>query len=584
MKYKNLLFWFVIWGILLVFFQFIYKYHFYHIEQNQLFLFSGSYIADKITSVGGLSRIISEFLLQFFIYPYVGAIITATLLTWIGIQTSAIVRRIDPESNLIILSLLSVVTLAFMHFNFNYFLQGTISYSLMVTAFYFYLKFETVKWKVVFSLFAIFFLFWWAGSVAILFASAVLIREISEKLTKSFWYIPTVLFAIFIAYISIQLNLVGEYRFAFLPDMYYHNWIKPDSIAIYLSWISFPIIIICAYLFRKVKAAKGKTLIVSLIVQLALAVGFFWYGFRQFGDERSLKFKEMEYYSRTEQWDKIIEMNKGSINNYLYSCYLNMALSRKGELADRMFTFDQMGEAGIMVAWNKSHAVSMLQSDVYYAMCHTGASQQMAFEANISSPGQATGRMYQRLVETNLIYGEYAVAEKYISLLEKTFYYKDWASSHRKFLNNDAEVEKDPILGSRRRSLPKENILFPASGLERELANIAISNPQNTAAIQYLGGLYLVVKRLDFFEKMIDTYYKTDVLPVLPISFQEAVITLHEKEPDSWAERGVSPAVASRFVEYKKFILANRNSPALPNVVKNQYGNTYWYYFMDKKQ
>lgn len=48
--------------------------------------------------------------------------------------------------------------------------------------------------------------------------------------------------------------------------------------------------------------------------------------------------------------------------------------------------------------------------------------------------GYGNPRMLKRLVQTNLIYGAYPVAEKYIRILENTFYYKDWAKSQRKFL------------------------------------------------------------------------------------------------------------------------------------------------------
>ncbi len=582
MKLKNLSFWLAIWIMLFAFLQIVYQYHFYHIEQNQLFLFDSSYFWDKISSIGGLSLYISNFFLQFFMYPYIGAIVTATLLTCTGILTMSIIKRIDPQSNAFILSLLPVITLAFMHFNFNYFMQGTIAYSVMLLFYYFYLRVNDLRWKLLYLLITTFVLFWWGGPVSLLFVSAVFITELIERPSRCYWFILPYIEAILLSWGSVRCGFIGDYRFSFLPDMYYHNWIKPDSFAIYWSWISFPFIIILAFLLRKTKPARGKKLSMSIILQFVLAGTIFWYGYKEYGDSRSLKFKELEYYARTQQWDKIIELNKGAITNYLDLSYLNMALAEKGELADKMFSFEQTGEQGIMVQWNKSHAVSMLLCDIYYAMSNISASQQMAFEANIASPGGGTGRMLKRLIQTNIIYGAYPIAEKYIDLLEKTFYYKNWATAHRKFLYNDTEVEKDPVLGNKRKSLPKEDLLFMTTGIDHELENIAISNPQNQTPIQYLGAIFLLSKRLDFFDRMIGRYYKTDILPVLPISFQEAVIILSENNPEQWMDKGASPQVANRFVEYKKFILENKNSPSLAQLVKSSYGDTYWYYYMFK--
>lgn len=38
-----------------------------------------------------------------------------------------------------------------------------------------------------------------------------------------------------------------------------------------------------------------------------------------------------------------------------------------------------------------------------------------------------SGRCFKRLAETNLINGQYEVAAKYLRLLRKTIFYRDWA-------------------------------------------------------------------------------------------------------------------------------------------------------------
>ena len=70
------------------------KFHFFYIEQLQLFQFSEDYLADKISSPGGLSLIIGEFLTQFFITPYAGPFIIAAILTSIGLTMREIILQI----------------------------------------------------------------------------------------------------------------------------------------------------------------------------------------------------------------------------------------------------------------------------------------------------------------------------------------------------------------------------------------------------------------------------------------------------------------------------------------------------------
>lgn len=109
------------------FLQMCFEYHFYYIEQSQLFLFSEAYIRNKLLLPGGFSMLVAEFLVQFFIRPYVGALVTAALLTGVGVCTAGIVKRIAPVSGLFILYVLPMLALLFMHFDFNYRVQGTVA-------------------------------------------------------------------------------------------------------------------------------------------------------------------------------------------------------------------------------------------------------------------------------------------------------------------------------------------------------------------------------------------------------------------------------------------------------------------------
>ena len=65
MRYKQILLGLILFVLLGGFLQITGKFHFFYIEQLQLFQFSEDYLADKISSPGGLSLIIGEFLTQF---------------------------------------------------------------------------------------------------------------------------------------------------------------------------------------------------------------------------------------------------------------------------------------------------------------------------------------------------------------------------------------------------------------------------------------------------------------------------------------------------------------------------------------
>ena len=583
MKYKLVAFWLIVFGALFAFLQMCFEYHFYYIEQSQLFLFSEAYIRNKLLLPGGFSMLVAEFLVQFFIRPYVGALVTAVLLTGVGVCTAGIVKRIAPVSGLFILYVLPMLALLFMHFDFNYRVQGTVCYLMMMALLCGYMRIRNDLFRLVAGCVLVPVLFWLAGSITVLFAGMVCLFEGLRKTPK--WYISLIGVAevLLLGVGTVYFSLMGEYRWVFGPDLYYHYTLHPKEI-IYYSWICLPLVFLIAFFVRNKNSLSGKKLFagISCIAQLAMIAAVLWWGMPKYSDAKTLKLKKLDYFARTEQWDKTIEECKGKLTNFLYMCHLNMALANKGELSDKMFNFDQRGPQGLLVQWNKSENISCMLSDIYFTMGATASSQEMAFEGYVSAMEDGNPRMLKRLVQTNLIYGTYPVAEKYISILEKTYAYRDWAQSQRKYLYNDEVVESDPILGTRRRMLPDRNSLAMIKGLAGDLALFLEKGPAISAALQYLGAMYLLAKDLEGFKALVEKYYGTEFLPVLPVHFQEAVIVMSEKEPDYWKRFNVSETIVARFTDYKKQVLANRNNSAIAGLLNRSYGNTYWFYFMFK--
>jgi hypothetical protein len=565
-----------------VFLQTVYAFHFFNIEQYQLFLFDGEWIMDTFATVGGLSRLLADFLLQFFIYPFAGTFLTSLLLTLVGVLTYRLLKRVDKASVFIqFFALLPVCSLLFLHTDFNYFMQGTVSYLFTLLLLNGYMRLNRMWLRLAYASVWMVVLFWFCGSVAVLFAVTVFVKEVFEAPRTGFWFLLPVSEVLLMAWMSVRFALVGDYAFAFLPDMYFHALLKPGRI-LYFSWIILPVTIAILYVLRTKKALSGrKRKFCRLVLWLACGVLFVCYNQV---DESSLKYKKMEYYYRTKQYDQVIEMNKNGVTNLLYGCLLNLALAEKGELAERIFTFEQNGPHSLLIPADDTYMISALLSDIHYAIGHTGASMHMAFEANTCSIGRRSGRMIRRLVETNLIYGHYAVAEKYIALLEKSFHYRKWAGEMRRYLYDDDAVGRNPEFDKRRKSLPQTDILFTAEVKERELTALAASNPENRNPIEYLGSMYLLAKDLNRFEKLLKTHYQTPVLPILPLSFQEATVILNEANPSSWKAQGVSQPVITRFEQYRKFILDHKNNPRLEDFVKKSFGQTYWYYYMFKNR
>lgn len=169
MKLKVVAFWLVVFTALFVFLQTYSKYHFYFIEQTQLFQFSGEYISDKLLIPGGFTLVLSEFLVQFFILPYAGAAITAGLLLIAGLGVRGIVRRIVPDTNLFLFYLIPVVLIMFIHFDFNYLVFGTVALDIMLLVVCLCLRIPNDRWRIGVEVLLTPVLYGMIGSAAFLF-------------------------------------------------------------------------------------------------------------------------------------------------------------------------------------------------------------------------------------------------------------------------------------------------------------------------------------------------------------------------------------------------------------------------------
>jgi len=579
----SILFWLCVFGLLFFYQQKQQAFHFYYIEQDQLFLWNFTYFISCLMEPAGLARWLTEFCVQYFIQPYYGALIVSAWFTFIGIFTAAIIKRIAPASNIFLLSLLPIILLLYVHPDANYYYKGTVAYMLMLPALY---GFFSIKREVIRIVYATVFgilLFWFAGAVAFLFAVCVLIWELLNRFSHAYRFIIPALFVAGLARWSVHAALAGEYRFLLLPDGYF-NYHLHAGIVIYFSWFFLPLLLILCRFLRRRKPVGSVRKYIELSLQLLLVLIVLRLSTSKYVSHDAGFYEELDYYMRTEQWDKLINRCEGKeIKNYLYLCCLNVALAEKGALADRMFSFNQRGVQGIYVPWNQTSQLSVLLSDVYFSMGHIALAQRMAFEGNESAPNSLGPRTLKRLVQTNIIYGFYPVAEKYLDLLEQTKYYRKWAHEHRRFLWNDIAVEKDSLLGMKRKCIPAENLLSEVKGLYVDLECIAKQNPAHRASIQYAGALYLLSKDVLTFKEFVEKYYGTDVLPVLPKSFQEAVIILSEQDPSYMERYDIPLSVLQRFANFKKQVLNYKgNTSALPGLLKNGYGDTYWYYYLFK--
>ena len=273
-------------------------------------------------------------------------------------------------------------------------------------------------------------------------------------------------------------------------------------------------------------------------------------------------------------WDGIISayQDDGRTADYPKLSQLNLALAETGQLADKAFHYTQAGSDGILVPWTMTVESGERLSNIYWSMGHVAYAQRMAMETSVLDEGDFSPAMMKRLIETNLVFGAYDVAGKYIGILEKDRRYRTVAAPYRRYLCDDAAVEADPVLGPRRRCIPEKEFISLVRGIDEDLKDIIRTNPGYHKAIEYLGVIYLLDTEMDKFRGMLDEFYGTEALPSLPVSFAEAACMLSEVDRGYWKRVGVDPAVYRRYTEFKKRLGTGLSM--------EKYNDTFWYYIM----
>ena len=543
-------------------------------EKQQLFIFDKTYLLGTLLKVGGLSTLLARFIVQFFWNPTVALVLTLALLAVSAYMTWAYIRESRKDWASAPLSLIPAIFIGVslsdnsLHFDF------LISLLLVQAGLLVFKRIKSRKylWGTVLSI----VLYFTAGPAAILFA---LCTVVSEKSVKSLCF-PVAASAC--GTIAFFTALVPSWSAAFTPAFHY-DLDATMPVVHWCGWISLLVAVLVSQLVKGLHLKRWPAFASGLVLLLLAFIPA-----NRFTD----KIKEgqpilgaiFEYYTANEDWDGLIQACKKAPWLPRTANYLNMALAWKGELAENLLKYDQHGPDGLVMT-TKDRAVDVAQAHLMFAMGNVAAAQDVAFNTLSSLHGYCPEMLkINALVE--LMRGNYAVADKYLSMLEKAPHYRRWAKEHRRFLYDDAAVEADALLGRGRRNLEAENHFIMYTNPMTELFPILNANPTDKRTLEYGLCYLLLAKDLNSVKHFIADYYSSPDSPELPRIAQEAMVFYSEYsrnmegvEPfglDWCYDHGVQPEIVKRFEEYQKAAVAGGNS-------LRRFRGTYWYYLVHKE-
>lgn len=541
-------------------------------EQQQLFLFDKTYLLGTLLKVGGLSTLTGRFIVQFFWNPTVALCLTVLLLLLGGWMLWASVRRSLSDWVLLPVVLIPFVLLGGSLADNAVYFDVVPAWLFAVAAFRLYNHSSRARvWK---GLILTVVLYLAAGPGALLFAVCAMVTDAFRRDWRGVLYPVSGLLCGWLAY---RLAWVPTLSAAWTPALFY-NIDASFPAWHWAAWISLPVCVLLCETLKRMRVKRWVPLVAGLA-----ALGLSLIPADQIRKQSNAEMEnlgyELEYYTCKEDWDGLIEACMHAPWLPRTANYLNMAFAWKGELSEKLLSFDQRGPSALILSTN-NRATDIATAHLMFTMGNMAGAQDVSFNLLNSLQGLCPA-MLKMNVQIELMRGSYAVADKYLSLLEKAPHYRGWARAHRRFLFDDAAVEADPLLGNGRRNLSAENGFVMYSDPIGELFPILDVNPGDTRAREYGLCYLLLMKDLNSVKHFIEDYYKDG--EALPRIAQEAMVFYSEYsrnmegiEPfgiDWCYAHGVTPETVRRFVAYQQAAVAGKNS-------LQKFRGTYWYYLI----
>ena len=283
-----------------------------------------------------------------------------------------------------------------------------------------------------------------------------------------------------------------------LPDSFY-----PGEIIVAALCIIVPVMAIAmARLPQKitVPALVG----IELIVLVAL--------YSRSYDTATYRLIDYDYMVRANDWEGILRYSDAHEPNLPLSVSAtNLAAAMTGRLDAIAFNYPQHGPEGLIPPFLKETLSSWNTGEIFFQLGLVNSAQRFYFEGMEAIPNyNKSSRAIRRLAETAIVRGDYTLAEKYLTLLSNTLFYKNWAQRNLELIRNPIDVENHPLYGTLRKRMIDEDYMFSEGELDKTLGQLFLKDPTNTVARQYLILYPLLQRDLNKFAQYMGVVAEAD--------------------------------------------------------------------------
>lgn len=557
-------------------------------EQYQMFLFDTNYFLERIVLPGGLADYISEFLVQFYYMPVLGGTIIALLLMSIQAISWGLMKQYGMKAVFpgYLLSFVPSIVLWCAMGDQNLLLSFVVALSGALLIGWIHNRFHNRLVKVVFELVSTALVYWFLGPVVFLYA-ALMIGDTLMKgkqnghILSSLGY-SACLLILTVAWVLLTTQSLQYPLYRIFSGLNYYRY--PGTVSpLPLGVMIWTVVVVFFGMVPDghawIKKLQQSKVVMALAYVLVIVAS--WFGIKASFDEMTYDLIDYDFLVRTEQWDKIIEKaeKKPATTPLSVSC-VNLALSQKGQLADRLFEFYQNGGEGLFPTFTRDMISPVSTAEIFFRLGMVNDAERYMFEAQEAIPNyRKSARLTRRIIECEIINGNYQVAAKLLRRLQKTLFYSNWANQTMALLSNEKAINQHPIYGKLRKYREKkQDFLFSDREMDQMLGLLFLNDNHNKMAYEYLVCYELLQRDMEKFMQyyLLGRFVDYDHIPR---SFQEILI-------GNWMKTHSDPRTIPYSVDAQNvnntlnFIQLYMQNPKDPQLGQQPYVSNAWHYMM----
>lgn len=274
-------------------------------------------------------------------------------------------------------------------------------------------------------------------------------------------------------------------------------------------------------------------------------------------------------------WKKVKQLSQTIPDIQAAAYYYNLANAVHGRLPEGLMDRGTPNIQGLFlpVTPQSSYLSTLFAGEGWFQLGDMTMAEHATLLGMIFSPNHQGTRMLKRLAEINLINGDQAAAMKYLRILSKTLFYRQWA--YDRMPGHQPDKVKQ-WLATKRTLIPQTDTLRTSTtDIVKSLRHLLRSNPGNLPARDYLLCFHLLTKNLPGF---LEDYVPTPGQAPKRLYAEALLIDLVRRKAP--ADEIKNTIVDPRIMEdFKAYNLLHRQSGGNSSALAGRFGKTYWFYF-----